>query len=76
MEYQTTIEADNCIKHITIKPALYMDLPLWEVTIDDTSYIVRRSQLGYYQCTDSSLSVEILNKIGGAIEVQQIKDAG
>jgi hypothetical protein len=75
MEYCTTIEINNCIKQITLKPALYMDVPLWEITLDGRNYIIRKSAEGWDQSSDSALSPELLHKIGNAIDYLRIKDA-
>lgn len=76
MNYYTTIEIDNCIKNIIIKPALYINTPIWEITMDDKKYILRKGDNGWEQGIDQELSTELLNKIGTAIDYLWIKDAG
>lgn len=75
MEHHTTIEINNLTKQITLKPALYMDLPVWEVTIDGKYHIIRKNGDGWSQSSDSTLDPEVLHKIGHAIEYLRIKDA-
>ncbi|MBC8054284.1 MAG: hypothetical protein H7Y13_14580 [Sphingobacteriaceae bacterium] len=75
MEYQTTIEINNCIKQITLKPALYMDVPLWEITLDGKNHIIRKNADGWDQSSDSDLNFDLLDKIGDAIDYLRSKDA-
>jgi len=76
MNYQTTINIDNTIKTIALKHALYMEAPIWEVVLDDISYIVRKSSQGWEQTSENSLSDDVLNEIGNAIEGLNLKEAG
>jgi hypothetical protein len=76
MKYFTTIEINNCLKQIDFAPALYMDVPLWEITIDDKNYLIRKSTNGNYLSVDSTLSEEVLYKIGSALENLSLKDVG
>jgi hypothetical protein len=75
MEYYTTIEINNQINHIAFKPVLYMDLPLWEITLNDKNYLIRKNDEGQYVCTDSDLNSELLHVIGHAIDYSAMKDA-
>ena len=75
MEKQITIEAEDCFKHVSFKPAIYMNTPLWEITLDERTYIIRRNVNGIYQCSDSSLDPRLLEKIGSAIDCLTIKNA-
>ena len=75
MEYYTTIEIDNCVKQISFKHALYMDQPLWEITLEDKTYLIRKNEKGHYVNSDCDLSSEVLVKIGSAIDYMCMKDA-
>ena len=75
MEYYTTIEINNCIKQVSFKPALYMDLPLWEITLDGKNYLLRKQDSGWCQSSDGALNPEVLAKLGNAIDYLLIKDA-
>ena len=75
MEYHTTIEINSCNKSIILKPALYKDIPVWEIYLDDRCYILRKNQNGWCQSSDTALSEEELERIGDAIEYIQIKNA-
>ena len=76
MKYFTTIEINNCIKQIDFTPALYMDVPLWEITIDDKNYLIRKCKSGNYLSVDSTFDQDVLNKIGNAIDNLSLKDVG
>ncbi|HEY0054597.1 MAG TPA: hypothetical protein VGB63_04500 [Pedobacter sp.] len=76
MKYFATIEIDNSVKQVEITPALYMEVPLWEVTIDDRNYIIKKCKNGSYLSVDSTLPQSILDKIGDVIESLRLKDTG
>ena len=76
MKYFSTIEINNSLKQINFAPALYMDVPLWEITIDDQSYLVRKCRDGNYLSLDDKLNEDVLKKIGYALENFSLKDAG
>lgn len=76
MEYQTTIEINNSIKQIALKPALYKDVALWEITLDGRNHIVKKGENGWEDVTGDVSNNETLYKIGQAIDYLQIKHAG
>lgn len=76
MEYQTTIEINNSVKQIVLKPALYKDVPLWEIALDGRNHIVKKGEDGWEDVTGDVSNNETLYKIGQAIDYLQIKDAG
>lgn len=75
MELYITLEIDNQIQNINVKPALYMDLPVWEISLDGQKYIIRKTELGWDQGSGKGLDEELLKKIGKAIDCSPIKDA-
>lgn len=75
MELYITLEIDNQIQNINVKPALYMDLPVWEISLDDKKYIIRKTEQGWDQGSEKGLDEELLKKIGKAIDCSSIKDA-
>ncbi|MEJ6978936.1 hypothetical protein WG906_00645 [Pedobacter sp. P351] len=76
MELLITLEIDNRIQNINVKPALYMDLPIWEVSMDDKIHILRKTEHGWDQGSDGGLKEDLLKKIGEAIDCSPVKDAG
>ena len=75
MEYYTTIELNDTVKQVSFKPALYMDVPLWEITLDGKNYLLQKNDNGWNQSCDSYLNPELLEKLGCAIEYFLIKNA-
>jgi hypothetical protein len=75
MEYNTTIEFDNCIKQVSFKQALYMDTPLWEISLDDKTFLVKKDEQGFHVSSDCNLAPELIAKIGDAIDYFNIRDA-
>ena len=76
MEYHTTIKIDDTIKNIVLKPALYMDAPLWEITLEEKNYILRKGSRGWEQSCQGNLNTRILNEIGNAIDSLNLREAG
>jgi hypothetical protein len=73
---KSTIQINNKPQIISVAPALYMDNPVWEVSMNDKKYIIRKTELGWDQGSGTELNEEVLKKIGEAIDYSQIKDAG
>lgn len=76
MEFNITIQINNKPQIVTVAPALYMDNPVWEISINDQKYIIRKTEHGWDQGSGTGLNEEVLKKIGEAIDYSQIKDAG
>jgi hypothetical protein len=76
MEFNITIQINNIPKVISVAPALYMDNPVWEISMNEQKYIIRKTEQGWEQGSGIELNEEVLKKIGEAIDYSQIKDAG
>ena len=76
MEFNITIEINNKPQNLSVTPALYMDIPVWEVTINDKKFIIRKTEHGWDQDSEIGLNEHVLKKIGEAIDFSQMKDAG
>lgn len=75
MELFITLEINNRIQNISVKAALYMDLPIWEVSMDDKIHILRKTERGWDQGSERGLNEELLKKIGDAIDYS-LKNTG
>jgi len=76
MAFNITIQINNKPKIVSIAPALYMDIPVWEVSVNGKKCIIRKTEHGWDQDSGRGLKEEILKEIGKAIDYSQIKDAG
>lgn len=76
MKYKTTLTLDNTIKQITLTPAIYMDTPLWEVTLDHKVYMIKKEDHGWVQRPENGLNSETLTALENLIENLNLKKTG
>ena len=76
MAFNLTIQINNKPQTVSVAPALYMDIPVWEVSMKGKKYIIRKTEHGWDQDSGIGLKEDVLKKIGEAIDYSQIKDAG